>query len=983
MSASGYSYNNLMRSFYSQDFSLYRNLRLTDDKDVNGNYTTLITKENNPELFIDDSIHFIKDNKFSENLINVPFDNFTVDWGDGIVEEYNSKIHSTSVTISGIMYKYDYGSIGNSLVKHTYSDNGRYIVKISGTVSNLKFQDATKVTKIIQWGNIGLRSISNMFNGLKHLESIANPTGLEHVVDASCAFSYSNVSEKILPYNFMRGFPFLVNCYEMFYNTNFVHIEDNFLSNNLSIKYIDYMFSNCKLETIGNSVFENDTSLLTAYCCFYNNYNTIKNIGENVFKNCKSLVYITGTTVSTGSPLFGYNAENLESAGNSMFEGCENLESVYNLFYYCKSLKTIGKDTFKGCKRLRNVSQAFYCCNSLTEIPEKIFYDIEYIENDNNGNHINFSACFYRDGVDCYFGKDMFNQDFFRKGGKINIGTQFTNYRTNYNSNTQTSNYDGTIYGYVPEFWNFPNYPECISNLTISKTSNGKTYYTTISGYYGYEMIDLSKYGGAISVQHMDNYNNVPEPFGTKVFMNYSEAESNIWLRPLAYDRAIISFIVQTPKVYYVDTKTYSKELTGYGADGLLKKEGALANYSNGSPIIESPGNYDYKIVKAYSFNFDKKWHTINIQHNDYILTGTYTIYSFALPNIIVLDMKWDAPSSFSFDSPYYRQELEDDLNLSTLTYTKIDYSETPGTNFYILDYYTSEELLNFYSKKNNTTFGSSGVSGTYASTLPSLSGQSNAILPNANLKAEKYYLNFQVTGVSPNMTFGYWYRRFVQIDITSQRIGYGTPNNHYIGSLSGAKINMNNGNQLITAGEIINDSLTELYFSNPNTYELEDGSLFLLYENKTHIKINTDPCYSSDSKYAETYDTEYIKYDNTLYPVEQYQILVEAYSTSNEGNADNNLEDYNIINGKYLDTLKNYYNPKSTDGQTIIDVENKDELYATDSVLQIGSNHYRRGIILKSEITTDEIKVNVRFDNFMWVTSDDSDYELYLTLVE
>ena len=65
---------------------------------------------------------------------------------------------------------------------------------------------------------------------------------------------------------------------------------------------------------------------------------TIKSIGDNVFKDCDSLKEVTmGNSVS--------------SIGNSAFESCNNLQSVT----IGKNIKSLGNSAFKGCTALQNI----------------------------------------------------------------------------------------------------------------------------------------------------------------------------------------------------------------------------------------------------------------------------------------------------------------------------------------------------------------------------------------------------------------------------------------------------------------------------------------------------------------------------------------------------------------------------------------------------------------------------------------------------
>jgi len=98
---------------------------------------------------------------------------YTVNWGDG---------NSNRVTSSG-----DTGAT------HIYSTIGTYTVSISGTCETIYFNGGGSnllVTKVLQWGDIGLKQIR--FNSCTNLNSIPNDIvgGLSKVITFDYTFNY-------------------------------------------------------------------------------------------------------------------------------------------------------------------------------------------------------------------------------------------------------------------------------------------------------------------------------------------------------------------------------------------------------------------------------------------------------------------------------------------------------------------------------------------------------------------------------------------------------------------------------------------------------------------------------------------------------------------------------------------------------------------------------------------------------------------------
>lgn len=170
------------------------------------------------------------------------------------------------------------------------------------------------------------------------------------------------------------------------------------------------------LHTIGSYVFKNCINLGsddTWIWCYHNK--PIVSIGDGMFENCTSLRVIE---------MMFANTLILQSVGKDMFKNCTSLENAWYLFsnhianFYNENfdsytllnneykkmfnitigLKSIGSGMFENCNKLNNISDMFYRCYWLENIPEDLFYDCP-IENSSRLFNTVISKGEYKKGV--------------------------------------------------------------------------------------------------------------------------------------------------------------------------------------------------------------------------------------------------------------------------------------------------------------------------------------------------------------------------------------------------------------------------------------------------------------------------------------------------------------------------------------------------------------------------------------------------------
>lgn len=200
-----------------------------------------ITKEKFPECFTNFPIHDIERGKCSENMILPKKPKVEIDWGDGTSDIYETPQFSIEGTIAvneeSIPCKLFRG-YKNLYSRHTYKKVGTYIIKIKGFLPSLILPKGT--TRIINWGNIGLRSIYNMCNRCQStIKDFGNPKNLEKVVTSSAIFTSNNAC-KIENLSFLTNMPNLVNATQMFSYSNITYIPDNAFIASKYLCYLEY-----------------------------------------------------------------------------------------------------------------------------------------------------------------------------------------------------------------------------------------------------------------------------------------------------------------------------------------------------------------------------------------------------------------------------------------------------------------------------------------------------------------------------------------------------------------------------------------------------------------------------------------------------------------------------------------------------------------------------------------------------------------------
>ena len=232
--------------------------------------------------------------------------NFTVDWGDGTVENSGYEVGSSrklasidSVKVAEIIE-----------LTHTYPEaNKEYTISISGNYTLLTLTSFTKeqVIEIAQWGETELEKID--LKGCTNLTKIASPTknSFKNIADFSAAFMNTGLTS--IPEDLFANCQNATDFTRTFEGSKIISIPED-------------LFANCQNATDFTGTFAETK---------------ITNIPENLFKNCNKASSFVATfggcnELTNYLPLWEseyFNGGNLnvgpDKAGEACYGDCEKL----------------------------------------------------------------------------------------------------------------------------------------------------------------------------------------------------------------------------------------------------------------------------------------------------------------------------------------------------------------------------------------------------------------------------------------------------------------------------------------------------------------------------------------------------------------------------------------------------------------------------------------------------------------------------------
>lgn len=196
---------------------------------------------------------------------------------------------------------------------HTYATAGNYTVTISGFMPGFRVNNNSAIrgliTEIIQWGNVGVRTMD--FYGCQSITYI--PTSLA----LSAVGGYDGLAEMINYDSFMRA-------------TGLTSIPDDIFSYSPNATTFSNAFSNCfGLTTVPTGLFDENIQATNFASCFFGSTNlitvpsTLFDLNVNAtnfsgtFRNCRALTNVLQFTYNTSVTIFN-NVYNMTSTANAL-----------------------------------------------------------------------------------------------------------------------------------------------------------------------------------------------------------------------------------------------------------------------------------------------------------------------------------------------------------------------------------------------------------------------------------------------------------------------------------------------------------------------------------------------------------------------------------------------------------------------------------------------------------------------------------------
>lgn len=239
---------------------------------------------------------------------NQGYGHITIDWGDGTVDSYDGKEHDENGNTTG-------GVAWENSLKHTYSNNGQYIVKVTTTEHNCLLyraddNGASSATLLI--AKLGSRIQLCTYDGASNLwGAFRNCARLHWVVIKS---------------NTQLNYATFQGCYtlrKIDLETKITKIPDYCFASTYSLKYPDFS----QVVSVGYNAFS------SAYALKKISLPKCTEIGDYAFNNLLTLSEIDAPLCkSVGNNAF-YCAYSLEKA--TFADGCT---FGSNAFYYCYNL---------------------------------------------------------------------------------------------------------------------------------------------------------------------------------------------------------------------------------------------------------------------------------------------------------------------------------------------------------------------------------------------------------------------------------------------------------------------------------------------------------------------------------------------------------------------------------------------------------------------------------------------------------------------
>lgn len=274
---------------------------------------------------------------------------FYVDWGDGTIEYYNSHIWDENYK-SEVVHKYEGLSEGKT-----------FEIRVSGIVESLRGSyvngiaveaHENSITEVVQWGNTGLKDLSNAFAGYSMLKSIPEDNSYAFAEVTDCSYAFHNCG-------------------------SLTDVPEGLFKNCRKSRSFKYCFSSCsELVSLPEGLFENCKAAIDFSNCFF---------------ECRKLETLPDGLFSDLTEAMNFDScfqhcKSISSLPDNMFENCIKAEYFSSCFFGCSSLSVLPASLFADCSYATDFRYCFCSCTSLIDTPTSLF--------DNNRKVSSFEATF-------------------------------------------------------------------------------------------------------------------------------------------------------------------------------------------------------------------------------------------------------------------------------------------------------------------------------------------------------------------------------------------------------------------------------------------------------------------------------------------------------------------------------------------------------------------------------------------------------------
>ncbi len=301
-----------------------------------------------------------------DNQIKLPLEvdgtyDFIVDWGD------ESEDHIT-------VYN-------QAETTHTYTSEGTYTVKITGTINGWRFNDSGNKLKILtieSWGELLLGNNNGYFYGCSNLNITATDE-----LDINVMTTFENAFNGCSSLTAIQSGLFVGNsniisfasCY--FGCGTLINISSGLFNDNTAVTDFAHCFGGCSIITsIPSGLFDNNI-LVTDFDGIFDLCVALTSIPTNLFDYCP--------LVTTFRYAFG-DCYALTSIPSGLFVNNSDVLTFYGCFQLCGLITSIPSGLFDAATNATDFSYTFRSCSDLAAIPSGLF--------DNNTAVLTFIGCF-------------------------------------------------------------------------------------------------------------------------------------------------------------------------------------------------------------------------------------------------------------------------------------------------------------------------------------------------------------------------------------------------------------------------------------------------------------------------------------------------------------------------------------------------------------------------------------------------------------